>query len=429
MQPLGLTFRAWLTLQEAPIARLKGCIMDSPMLSSVVLPIMASSSTALILGGGVFGLTSALELRSRGWQVTLLDAGVIPHPDAASTDINKVIRMDYANDEQYTAMGELSIQRWLEWNVRWGEELFHEDGFLIMTRGEMQPGSFEHDSHTFLTARRHQLVRMDSTLLQQKHPQWKAESFPNGYLNPCGGWGASGRVVVRLKQDALNAGVVIHEHAQFGQWIEERGRISGVKDTLGNEWRANVTVSAVGAWTTEYLPWLSDRLWATAQPVFHFRPANPEDWHAPAFPVWAADIGTTGWYGFPANAEGIVKVANHGPGRRVRASEPRVMPAGEEARFRAFLRETFPALADAPLASTRICLYGDSFDGHFLIDHDPDHPGLFIASGDSGHAFKFTPVLGELIADAVERKPNPWLAKFAWREPTGLGGEGARARD
>ena len=93
MQPLGLTFRAWLTLQEAPIARLKGCIMDSPMLSSVVLPIMASSSTALILGGGVFGLTSALELRSRGWQVTLLDAGVIPHPDAASTDINKVIRI------------------------------------------------------------------------------------------------------------------------------------------------------------------------------------------------------------------------------------------------------------------------------------------------------------------------------------------------
>jgi glycine/D-amino acid oxidase-like deaminating enzyme len=402
--------------------------MDSPMLSSVVLRIMASSSTALILGGGVFGLTSALELRSRGWQVTLLDAGSIPHPDAASTDINKVIRMDYGTDEQYTAMGELSIQRWREWNARWGVELFHEDGFLIMTRGEMPPGSFEHDSHAFLTARGHQLMRMDSTLLQQKHPQWKAESFPNGYLNPCGGWGESGRVVARLKQDALAAGVVIREHVPFGQWIEERGRINGVKDTLGNEWHADVTVSALGAWTTEHLPWLSDRLWATAQPVFHFRPTNPDEWRAPAFPVWAADIGTTGWYGFPANAEGIVKVANHGPGRRVRASEPRVMPAGEEARFRAFLRETFPALADAPLASTRICLYGDSFDGHFLIDHDPDHPGLVIASGDSGHAFKFTPVLGELIADAVENKPNPWLKRFLWRDDcSNLAKEIARA--
>ena len=72
------------------------------------------NSTALILGGGIFGLSSALELRTRGWQVTLLDAGSIPHPDAASTDINKVIRMDYASDDQYTAMGELSILRWHE---------------------------------------------------------------------------------------------------------------------------------------------------------------------------------------------------------------------------------------------------------------------------------------------------------------------------
>lgn len=390
---------------------------------------MASSSTSLILGGGVFGLTSALELKSRGWQVTLLDAWEIPHSDAASTDINKVIRMDYASDEQYTAMGELSLQRWREWNVRWGEKLFHEDGFLIMTRGEMLPGSFEHDSHAFLTARGHQLMRMDSTLLKQKHPQWKAKAFPNGYLNPCGGWGESGRVVEQLKQDALDAGVVIHEHVPFGQWIEEHGRICGVRDALGHEWRADVTVSALGAWTTEYLPWLSDRLWATAQPVFHFRPPNPEHWRAPTFPVWAADIGTTGWYGFPANAEGIVKVANHGPGRRVRASEPRVMPEGEEQRFRAFLRDTFPALADVPIASTRICLYGDSFDGNFLIDHDPDHPSLVIAGGDSGHAFKFTPVLGGLIADAVERKPNPWLPRFAWREAGDRGGEGARATD
>lgn len=386
------------------------------------------NSTALILGGGVFGLTSALELRSRGWQVTLLDTGSIPHPDAASMDINKVIRMDYGSDAQYTEMGELSLQRWREWNARWKEELFHEDGFLIMTRGAMQPGSFEHDSHAFLTARGHRLMRMDSVLLQQHHPQWKAVNFPNGYLNPCGGWGESGRVVARLKNEALAAGVTIHENVPFGQWIEEGGKIGGMKDAKGHWWRADVTVSALGAWTTEYLPWLSDRLWATAQPVFHFRPSSPDEWRAPAFPVWASDIGTQGWYGFPANAEGIVKVANHGPGRRVRASDPRAMPEGEEQRFRTFLRETFPALADAPLASTRICLYGDSFDGNFLIDHDPGHPGLVIAGGDSGHAFKFTPVLGELIADAVEQKANPWLAKFAWREPTGISGEGARAK-
>jgi glycine/D-amino acid oxidase-like deaminating enzyme len=382
---------------------------------------------ALVLGGGAFGLASALELRSRGWVVTLLDAGTIPHPDAASTDISKVVRMDYGRDAQYTAMGLLSLRRWRQWNEEWGENLYHEDGFLIMTGGPMQAGSFEKESHDFLVGQGHVLETKNPEDLRRHHPQWNAERCFSGYLNPQGGWAESGRVVIRLKEQALKAGVRVHEAVRFGSWLMEHGRMAGMRDAGGTEWRADITVAAMGAWTTEHLPWLGDRLWATAQPVFHFRPEDPGAWRAPQFPVWAADIGTTGWYGFPANAQGVVKVANHGPGRRVRASEARVMPEGEEERFRSFLRRTFSALADAPVAASRICLYGDSFDGHFFIDHDPEHPGLFVAAGDSGHAFKFTPVLGELVADGVEGRTNPWLARFAWREAAGLGAESARA--
>lgn len=46
---------------------------------------------------------------------------------------------------------------------------------------------------------------------------------------------------------------------------------------------------------------------------------------------------------------------------------------------------------------------------------DPDRRGLLAAAGDSGHAFKFTPLPGTLITDALERKPNPSAKKFAWR--------------
>jgi len=100
-----------------------------------------TSRSILVLGGGCFGLTAALELRARGWQVTLIDQGAIPHPDAASTDLNKVVRMDYSTDEQHTAMGELSITRWREWNRRWGRDLYHEDGFLVMSHDQMSPAA------------------------------------------------------------------------------------------------------------------------------------------------------------------------------------------------------------------------------------------------------------------------------------------------
>jgi glycine/D-amino acid oxidase-like deaminating enzyme len=83
--------------------------------------------------------------------------------------------------------------------------------------------------------------------------------------------------------------------------------------------------------------------------------------------------------------------------------------------LRVFLAETFPALIDAPIIYTRLCLYCDTNDGDFWIARDPERAGLVIAAGDNGHGFKFAPVLGEIIADAVEGQENPLLEKFRWR--------------
>jgi glycine/D-amino acid oxidase-like deaminating enzyme len=103
-----------------------------------------------------------------------------------------------------------------------------------------------------------------------------------------------------------------------------------------------------------------------------------------------------------------------------------VIAASDEANMRTFLRESLPELAEAPLASSKTCLYSDSFDGDFFIGRDPERPGLAVASGDSGHGFKFAPVLGEVIADAIEGKPSRFTARFAWRTPSTRRAEGAR---
>jgi glycine/D-amino acid oxidase-like deaminating enzyme len=85
-------------------------------------------------------------------------------------------------------------------------------------------------------------------------------------------------------------------------------------------------------------------------------------------------------------------------------------------------------LADAPIVYTRICLYCDTPDGDFWIASDPDRRGLIIATGDSGHGFKFAPILGEIIADVAEGKSNPWSEKFRWRPEVQPGDAKERAR-
>lgn len=388
-----------------------------------------AGKSIVIVGAGMFGLTAALELRQRGWQVSVLDQGAVPNPDAASNDISKVVRMDYGDDELYAEMGEHAIAGWLKWNVEWKQELFHQDGFLLMTRDETMPvDGFEALSYRTLLHRGQPLRRIDRAALAREFPLWNATAYGDGYFNARAGWVESGAVVTKLAELAVARGVTLQANAPFAGFSESGSTVRGVRAASGEEFGADRVLLAAGAWTNFLLPEMSDQLRATGHCVFHFRPNEPQKFRAPHFPVWAADIARTGWYGFPANSEGIVKIGHHGIGPPIlSAAQTRNVEAEMVAHCRAFLRDTFPALADAPMVATRQCWYSDSSNGDFLIDHHPRRPGLVVTGGDSGHGFKFAPVLGRLIADVVERRENPWAARFRWKDHALPGREQSRA--
>ena len=80
---------------------------------------------------GIFGISSALELRRRGYKVVLIDRNRIPHEEASSTDISKIVRLDYGADLLLTELMEESEEEWRRLNKKWGEEVYHEDGILV----------------------------------------------------------------------------------------------------------------------------------------------------------------------------------------------------------------------------------------------------------------------------------------------------------
>ena len=357
----------------------------------------------------------------------MVDPGPVPRPAAASTDISKVVRMDYGPDELYTAMGEAALSGWDRWNDAWKSPLYHQDGFLLLATEAMQPGGFEHESFALLRRRGHAPERIRPGDLGGRFTGWDGARYRDGYFNARAGWVESGAVLARLAADAVANGVVLAEGVAFERLLETGAGVAGIRATDSTELRADAVLVAAGAWTPAVLPHLRGVMWTTGQAVVHLTVDRAADWQAPRFPVWAADISRTGWYGFPALADGTLKIGRHGPGRRVHPDEPRTVLPSELVPFREFLRESLPALAGAPIAATRLCLYCDTFDGDFWIDHDPARAGLVVAAGDSGHGFKFAPLLGPLIADVVERRPNAWSPRFAWRARVADGKEAARA--
>jgi sarcosine oxidase / L-pipecolate oxidase len=369
----------------------------------------------VVVGAGINGVTSAIELRKRGHDVKLIDPGPLPHPLAASTDISKAVRASYGPDENYTELAERAVPLWRTWNEQFGGQLFHETGFLFMRRRQMQPGEFEFESFNLLRRRGHTVERIDSAKLRKRFPAWNAELFPDGFFERCAGYVESARVVAALLDRAKSAGVQLRV-GQFAELIENGSTVEGVLLRNRRRISADAVVMAIGAWTLFLLPFTKRFFRVTGHPVFHLKPKKAELFHSGRFPVFGADISTTGYYGFPIGREGVVKIGSHGAGREMSPdSAERVVSAGEQESMREFLSWTFPALADAPLVYSRICLYCDTHDGNFWIAPDPERRGLVIATGDCGHGFKFAPVFGELIADAVEEKTNAWSHKFRWR--------------
>ena len=107
-----------------------------------------------VIGAGVFGLASAIELRARGHAVTLFDQGTVPYEAASSTDVSKGIRRTwYAGDnETYVELVERAAEQWTRWEERSGAGFYHKVGGAYIL-DSMEPGSSMQASVDFLRSR------------------------------------------------------------------------------------------------------------------------------------------------------------------------------------------------------------------------------------------------------------------------------------
>ena len=172
---------------------------------------MSATPSIVIVGAGVFGLAAAWELSGRGWQVAVIDPGTLPRPAAASTDISKVVRADYGADELYTAMAEAALTGWDRWNQRWGQPLYHQDGFLLLSTEALRRGGFEYESLALLVARGHRLERLSSRHTGRTISGMVAGAVSGRVLESARRLGGEARVVGRLAIEARAAGVLLLE--------------------------------------------------------------------------------------------------------------------------------------------------------------------------------------------------------------------------
>jgi len=157
----------------------------------------------------------------------------------------------------------------------------------------------------------------------------------------------------------------------------------------------------------------------TRQVLYWFR-ARSEDAHAlfspERFPVYIWQLpAPQSIYGFPATGglEEGVKLATEQYDvattpeqvlRTVDADEVREM-------YETYVEPFFPGLSPV-CVRIKVCLYTWVDKARFIIDRHPDHDRVIVASPCSGHGFKHSAGVGELLAEMVVegKKPDPRFA-------------------
>lgn len=369
---------------------------------------MAQPSVAVI-GAGVFGGFTALNLVERGARVTLIDAWGPGHSRASSGGESRVIRATYGPREIYTRWVVRSLVLWKHYESQWGRKLYHRTGGLWMVGGD---GDYEKRALPLL--RKHGVVFDELTTAdaRRRFPQIHFENVHWAIYERDAGYLLARRACQAVLEAFLDAG---------GTYIEKRARRVGDGLSLGNgeTVRADSYVFACGPWLSELFPELGEQwIQPTRQEIYYFgTPEGDSRFNEDACPLWI-DNGPRVYYGIPGTERRGFKIADDTRGETVDPTTLDRIPTlvGIEA-ARRYLEFRFPGMKGAPLVESRVCQYENSADENFIIDRHPDAENVWLVGGGSGHGFKHGPALGEHVAAAVlgngEPSPELKLSRFA----------------
>ncbi len=338
-----------------------------------------------MVGAGVMGAAAAWQLAWRGHRVTVVEQFDNGHTRGSSHGESRIFRLGYP-DPFYVRLGRDALGAW--------RDLEDESGMRLLA----PTGSVDHggvDSVAVVLS----VFDAEGVATELLTPSMAADRWPGMrfegtvVFQPGGGRIASGAARTAMISQAQRHG------AAFRWWTpvrriepdDDQVRVVAGDDVLV----ADVVVVAAGAWV---MGLVADHvampaLTVTQESVVHFEPRDGQDW-------WPSFIhhGPATIYGLETPGEGI-KVAEHHTGPVVDPDTRNgLVDPWDRERLRGYAQRWLPGVDPAATTETT-CLYTTTPTEDFVVDRVGP---VVVASPCSGHGFKFSPLIGSLVADCVD---------------------------
>jgi monomeric sarcosine oxidase len=356
-----------------------------------------SSYDVIVLGTGGVGSAAAYHLARRGARVLGLDRFPGGHSHGSSHGQTRIIRKAYFEHSDYVPLLHRAYELWHELEGGTGHQLYNEVG-LIQTGppdGVVVAGVME-------AARQHQLA-VETISREDFAERFRGFVLADGdavVFEQNAGFLLVEQCVLAHLAEAAKCGAELKTDQEVVGWESDEHGVT-VRTDL-ESYSAKSLVITAGAWATDLL--------AELGVTFKIRRKHLH-WYACADTRYRADHGCPGFfcetsagyvYGIPQIDDQGVKVADHTAGTEIDnpLTDDKSIEPKDERRVESFLRNFLPGVSRTRTRH-EVCYYTMSPDEHFIVDVHPKHSNVAFAAGLSGHGFKFTSVLGEVLADLV----------------------------
>lgn len=348
----------------------------------------------IVAGVGGMGSATVYHLARRGARVLGLEQFDIPHELGSSHGVTRIIRLAYAEHPNYVPLLRRAYELWRELEVAASERLLViTGGFDIggpetgVVRGSLKACA-QHDLP-------HEVL--DADTLRRRFPGYQLPPSMVAVYQPDAGFLLPERCIVAHVDAALRLGAEVHAREPVLEWGAGDGSVWVRTDR--QTYRARRLVVTAGSWARNLVPSLGELAVPERQVLLWTEPLRPELFEPGAFPIFNMEAPEGHYYGFPVFGVPGFKIGKYH--HRFERVDPDAMDRqchpDDEAVLRQAIRNYFPD-ADGPALDMKTCLFTNSPDEHFILDHHPEHAEVSLAAGFSGHGFKFCSVVGEIMA-------------------------------
>ena len=349
----------------------------------------------IVLGVGAMGSAATMHLAQRGRRVLGIERYDIPHAMGSSHGVNRIIRMAYFEDPSYVPLLRRSYELWRGLERESGERL------LVVTGGiDAAPPDHRVFTGSLESCRLHGLDHevLTSAEVSARFPGYHLPGDHMAVLQPDGGYVMSERCIVARAEVALQHGAEIHGREHVLGWEPFGDGVAVVTDR--GRYTAERMVVTAGAWSMGLLPELGGLAVPERQVLGWFQPRVPDLFSPGRFPIFNLEVDEGHFYGFPVETIPGFKIGRYHHLEEVVDPETMQREPGvaDEMLLRSAVDRYFPD-ASGPTLTLKTCLFTNSPDEHFIIDVHPTLGQVSLAAGFSGHGFKFSSVVGEILAD------------------------------